>query len=245
MTTQAAVERAAGDAFKALRAKAQSEHGGNTQALLVVYAVESFLRRLAMSDYASQMILKGGMLMAVSDIRRMTKDADLSTHGITNDEGRIRDAVARIWALAPDPHDGVVVDLATIRTETMGGGAEYQGVRCKLVATLGRAQIPIALDFSFGDPSESTLIELQSVIDLAPIRLAAYPLALNLAEKIVTAMQRRETSTRALRRLASRTTVDAAGNGAGRHARQATAVRGHGRAHGLPFPTTRTMGRAH
>ena len=32
---------------------------------------------------------------------------------------------------------------------------EYQGVRCKLVATLGKAQIPFALDLSFGDPKHA------------------------------------------------------------------------------------------
>jgi hypothetical protein len=42
----------------------------------------------------------------------------------------------------------------------------------------------------------STTIRLESVIDQPAVRLRAYPLALNLAEKIVTAMQRRETSTR-------------------------------------------------
>lgn len=78
----------------------------------------------------------------------------------------------------------------------MREGDEYQGVRCKQVAALGRARIPFALDFSFGDPGQSTVIELESVIDRPAVRLAAYPLALNLAEKIVTAMQRRETSTR-------------------------------------------------
>ncbi len=196
MTAQALVDRAAGEAFIALQAKARAEHGGNTQPLLVVYAVESFLRRLAMSDHAHQMVLKGGMLMAVSHIRRMTKDADLSTHGMDNDEEHVRNVVARICALEPDPHDGVTIDMATIRTKVMREEDEYQGVRCKLVATLGRARIPFALDFSFGDPDESTAIELESVIDRAPVRLYAYPLALNLAEKIVTAMQRRETSTR-------------------------------------------------
>ena len=40
------------------------------------------------------------------------------------------------------------------------------------------------------------MIELASVIDQPDVSLRAYPLALNLAEKIVTAMQRRETSTR-------------------------------------------------
>ena len=66
----------------------------------------------------------------------------------------------------------------------------------KLVAQLAQARIPFALDFSFGDPGESMLISLESVIDRPAIPLQAYPLALNLAEKIVTAMQRRETSTR-------------------------------------------------
>jgi hypothetical protein len=80
-------------AFKALRAKAQAQHAGNTQRLMVVYAVECFLRRLVISEYAHRMVL-------------------------------------------------------------------------------------------------------DSVIDRPAVRLNAYPLALNLAEKIVTAMQRRDTSTR-------------------------------------------------
>jgi predicted nucleotidyltransferase component of viral defense system len=195
LTAAATVDQTAGEAFRALQARARVEHGGNTQALLVVYAVESFLRRLSISDHAHQMVVKGGMLMAASHIRQMTKDADLSTHGMANDEESVRNVVARICALEPDPHDGVMVDMATIRTEVMHE-EEYQGVRCKLVATLGRARIPFALDFSFGDPDESTVIELESVLDRASVRLEAYPLALNLAEKIVTAMQRRETNTR-------------------------------------------------
>jgi hypothetical protein len=190
------VDAAASDAFTALQAKARAEFAGNTQPLLVVYAVESFLRRLAMSDYADRMVLKGGMLMAAQRIRQMTKDADLSTHGMDNDEATVRAAVARIAQLTPDPHDGIAIDPSSIRTEVMRDDAEYQGVRCKLVAGLGRARIPFALDFSFGDPGRSTVIELASVIDRSPIRLDAYPLTLNLAEKVVTAMQRRETSTR-------------------------------------------------
>lgn len=195
MTAQT-IDKAAADAFKALRTKASVEHGGNTQPLLVVYAVESFLRRLAVSEYAHRMVLKGGMLMAASGIRRMTRDADLSTHGVTNDAESVRKIIAGICALVPDPHDGIVIDPASIRTDVMREGDEYEGVRCKLVAGLGRARITFALDISFGDPGRSTTINLASVIDQADVRLAAYPLTLNLAEKIVTAMQRRETGTR-------------------------------------------------
>jgi hypothetical protein len=184
------------EVFRSLQARARAEHGGNTQPLLVVYAVESFLRRLAVSDYAERMVLKGGMLMAASGVRRMTQDADLSTHGVANDAEHVREVIAGICSLVPDPDDGIVIDPTSIRTEVMREGDEYQGVRCKLVAGLGRARIPFALDISFGDPGRSTTIELASVIDQPDVSLRAYPLALNLAEKIVTAMQRRETSTR-------------------------------------------------
>ena len=50
--------------FRELQTLARADYGGNTGALLVVYAVEGFLRRLAASPYATQMTLKGGMLMA-------------------------------------------------------------------------------------------------------------------------------------------------------------------------------------
>ena len=78
MIDEAEVNGAAVQAAKELRARARAEHGSNTQPLMVVYAVESFLRRLAQSDYSGRMVLKGGMLMAANSIRQMTKDADLS-----------------------------------------------------------------------------------------------------------------------------------------------------------------------
>jgi len=196
LTEEPDVTQAAAAAFRALQARARAEHAGNTQPLLVVYAVESFLRRLALSDYAGQMMLKGGMLMAATGIRTMTKDADLATRGLPNDELHVRAVVREICALTPDPHDGVHVDPATVRAETTRDDADYSGVRCKLVAALGRARVPFALDFSFGDPGAATVIKLESVIDQPTISLLAYPLALNLAEKIVTAMQRRATNTR-------------------------------------------------
>lgn len=187
---------AATAAFKAVQARARTEHGGDTHSLLVVYAVESFLRRLSASEHAAHMVLKGGMLMAANDVRAMTRDADLCVQGMPGEQDAVRRIVAEICALEPEPPDGVVIDSATITTETMREEDRYQGVRCRLVARLGRARIPFALDFSFGDPGASTVIHLESVIDRPAIRLHAYPLTLNLAEKIVTAMQRRETNTR-------------------------------------------------
>ncbi len=74
MSDDGQIQQIAQAAFRAVQARAKADFGGNTAPLLTVYAVESFLRRLALSPYAHKMVLKGGMLMAAKNIRRMTKE---------------------------------------------------------------------------------------------------------------------------------------------------------------------------
>ena len=187
-------EQRAREVYRALQALARTDYGGNTGALLVVYAVEGFLRRLAASSYAANMTLKGGMLMAATSARRMTKDADLATVGVANEEAAIATAVREIIAVALD--DGLAFDATTIRTELMREDAEYHGVRVKLEALLSTARVTTTLDFSFGDPHRSVVIELPELLGTGTIRLGSYPPELTLAEKIATMMSRRELNTR-------------------------------------------------
>jgi hypothetical protein len=182
--------------FRELQALARADYGGNTGAVLVVYGVEGFLRRLAASEYASRMTLKGGMLMAAISARRMTKDADLSTRGVGNTEEHVAAAVNDIIAPQLEVDDGLEFDANSIRTELMREEAEYQGVRVKLIVRLATARITTTLDFSFGDPHESTVIELPELLGTGTIRLASYPPELTLAEKVATMMSRRELNTR-------------------------------------------------
>jgi hypothetical protein len=182
--------------FRELQALARADYGGNTGAVLVVYEVEGFLRRLAASEYASRMTLKGGMLMAAISARRMTKDADLSTRGVGNTEEHVAAAVNDIIAPQLEVDDGLEFDANSIRTELMHEEAEYQGVRVKLIVRLATARITTTLDFSFGDPHESTVIELPELLGTGTIRLASYPPELTLAEKVATMMSRRELNTR-------------------------------------------------
>jgi hypothetical protein len=182
--------------FRELQALARADYGGNTGALLVVYGVEGFLRRLAVSKYASQMTLKGGMLMAAISARRMTKDADLSTRGVGNEEEQVAAVVREIIATELDLDDGLEFDADSIRTEVMREDDEYQGVRVKLIANLATARITTTLDFSFGDPHQSTVIELPELLGTGTIRVASYPPELSLAEKVATMMSRRELNTR-------------------------------------------------
>jgi hypothetical protein len=182
------------EVYRALQALARTDYGANTGALLVVYAAEGFLRRLAASPYAANMTLKGGMLMAATSARRMTKDAELATVGVANEEAAIASVVSEIIAVALD--DGLAFDETTIRTELMREDADYHGVRVKLEALLSTARITTTLDFSFGDPHRSVVIELPELLGTGSIRLASYPPELTLAEKIATMMSRRELNTR-------------------------------------------------
>lgn len=182
--------------FREIQALARADYGSNTGALLVVYAVEGFLRRLAASQYAEKMTLKGGMLMAAMSARRMTKDADLSTVGVGHDESIVAAVVAEIIATELEVDDGLEFDADSIRTEVMREDAAYHGVRAKVTAHLGTAKMTTTLDFSFGDPHRSTVIELPELLGTGAIRLASYPPEMSLAEKVATMMSRRELNTR-------------------------------------------------
>jgi hypothetical protein len=182
--------------FREIQALARRDYGANTNALLVVYAVEGFLRRLAASKYTDKLTLKGGMLMAAVSARRMTKDADLSAVGFGNDRAVVAAVVGEILATELDLDDGLAFDPDSIRTEVMREDAEHQGVRVKLIAGLVTARITTTLDFSFGDPHRSTVIELPELLGRGTIRLACYPPEMSLAEKVATMMSRRELNTR-------------------------------------------------
>ena len=66
---------AAGRAYLDLQRRARAE-GHPTQELLTLYVVERWLARLALSPYAEQFVLKGGILLAAFDARRPTADVD-------------------------------------------------------------------------------------------------------------------------------------------------------------------------
>jgi predicted nucleotidyltransferase component of viral defense system len=179
-----------------LQRLAREHHGRDTQALQVLYAIEGFLRRLSVSPYRERMVLKGGMLLAVLDARRMTRDADLSAHGIANDEASVAAIMAEIAStVLPEP-DGVVFETAGVSTEPMRESATYRGVRAKLPASIGVAHVVVTLDLSFGDPGEIEEIRYPEILGGAGISLLAYPLERTLAEKIATMMERGELNTR-------------------------------------------------
>jgi Nucleotidyl transferase AbiEii toxin, Type IV TA system len=187
----------AGDAFLAIQKLARGT-GGDVQELLTLYALEGLLARVSRSVYRGDFVLKGGVLLAAFNLRRPTRDIDLQATRIANDADEVLDRLREIASI--DAGDGLIFDPQATTAHAIREDDDYEGVRVRLVATLGRARLPVGIDVNFGDPiwpapAEITVPRLVE-IGQEPVHILGYPLPMVIAEKTVTALQRGEANTR-------------------------------------------------
>lgn len=187
----------AGDAIIEIR-KLSRRTGANVQQLMMLYALEGLLTRIALSEYHEDFVLKGGVLLAAFAVRRPTKDIDVQATRLGDNPDEVAERVRAIAAL--QVADGLVFDPESVAATTIRDEDEYAGVRVKLVAMLDTARLTIGMDVNFGDPiwPAPQLIDLPRVIDLGlpPVKMLGYPLTMVLAEKIITAIDRGVANTR-------------------------------------------------
>jgi hypothetical protein len=149
---------------------------------------------VAESQYADKLVLKGGMLLAVLDVRRGTRDADMLARGLAGDESRLKAVVGEIASIPMA--DGVDFDTEAISIATIREGAEYEGIRLALPASLGGAELKLRLDLSFGDPVEPQQIDYPTLLGDQGFPLLGYPLESVIAEKADTMMFLGDANTR-------------------------------------------------
>lgn len=137
--------------------------GRNTQQLFELYIHERFLARLAESRFSEMLVLKGGMLLAVLEVRRPTRDADMLARGLANDEENLRAVVGEIAAISMA--DGVSFDATEISITSIREDAHYEGVRLALPTNLAGAVLKLRLDLSFGDPVKPQRIDYPTLLD--------------------------------------------------------------------------------
>jgi len=184
----------AGRAYRDLQNKARRE-SRPTDELLSLYTLEGFLDRLAVSARSRDFVLKGGVLLAAYDLRRPTRDVDLQVSAMANDAATILALVNEIAGIERD--DGLVYATGQSTAETIRDQDEYSAVRVSMGASLATAQLRFHVDVNIGDPVSPTakLVEVPKLLG-GSISVRGYPLAMVLAEKIVTAVERGTANTR-------------------------------------------------
>ncbi|MGH7919810.1 MAG: nucleotidyl transferase AbiEii/AbiGii toxin family protein, partial [Candidatus Dormibacteraceae bacterium] len=160
-----------------------------------LYILEAFLARLGISPFASQLVLKGGVLLSAFGERRPTRDVDLQAQDLDNEAGNLRAIVCEIASLKLD--DGVVFDVERAVAEVIRDEEAYSGVRVTMTARLATARMHFHVDVNVGDPI-TPAPELVGVPRLlgGEVIVHGYPLAMVHAEKIVTAISRGTVNTR-------------------------------------------------
>lgn len=194
---------AAGRAYLDLQNQARRQ-GRQTQQLLTFYAMERWLARLSTSPHADQFVLKGGVLLAAVDVRRPTVDVDTMVRDLAADRdtlvGVIRDVAARPSTITVGgDDDGVVFTTDSLAVSTIREGNVYEGVRLTFGALVGSARVKIGLDVSVGDPitPAPVSVHLPSVRPgTSPVVILGYPLETVLAEKVSTAIELGDATTR-------------------------------------------------
>ena len=115
--------------------------------------------------------------------RRATWDLDLLGRG----DSSVDAIVAAVRELCELPsEDAIDFDAASVRAEEIRGPDEYGGVRVRLVARLGGAQIPVQIDVGFGDAvvPPPTVESYPTLLDHPEPRVLAYPREAVVAEKL-------------------------------------------------------------
>ncbi len=195
MTKRPTHETTAGSRYLALR-KLGRQLERPTSELLQLYALEGFLSRLVHSPHRDKLVLKGGMLLAAFDLRRPTRDVDFLALRTDNDEAAVRELIRDVAAVNID--DGLVFRLDAVTSAVIRDEDIYPGVRVRLEATLATARLIFQADINVGDPVVPSPVRttLPTLLGGPDLEILAYPKAMVVAEKLVTALQRGRANTR-------------------------------------------------
>ncbi|HEX6851816.1 MAG TPA: nucleotidyl transferase AbiEii/AbiGii toxin family protein [Candidatus Polarisedimenticolaceae bacterium] len=154
--------------------------------VLVRYASERLLYRLARSPHAGRFVLKGALLLYVwlGETIRPTRDADLLGFGELDAES-LRNTFLVICGQQVEP-DGIEFDPASLRVGAIRVEDAYGGQRVELTARIGKARLRVQVDIGIGDAvvPEPQWIEYPSLLDLPRPRLRAYRPDSAIAEKV-------------------------------------------------------------
>lgn len=180
-----------------LKNKAE-ESGRSMQLCLQLFCQEEFLRRVELSKYADNLVLKGGLFLytLTNFDSRVTVDIDFMMRRLPNTPEDMRGILEEILA-ADTGNDFITFEIKEI--SPIAVEKKYAGVRAIMTAHIKNTRTPVGVDFGVGDVivphPEKRTIPVQLPSFKAPT-LNTYSLETTVAEKIDAILSLMEFSSR-------------------------------------------------
>lgn len=174
------------------------ESGRSYQLCLQLFCQEEFLRRLEKSEYADNLVLKGGLFIySLTDFdSRVTVDVDFLLRKIPNTPEQLQPVIENIIA-TPTDNDFIIFEIKNIAPIAVA--KKYAGIGASLVARIKNTKTPFSIDFGVGDIIIPKQVKRKIPTQLddftAPI-INTYSLETTIAEKIDAILSLMEFSSR-------------------------------------------------
>lgn len=175
------------------RLKNQSkEEGIPFQMVLQLFAQEEFLRKLSLSKYADNLILKGGMFIyTLTEFdSRPTRDIDFLIKNLHGSLENIEQTMRDICNISTG-NDFIMIEV--LGTETISVDKKYPGVKTSFMGSIGKVRIPFSIDVGIDDvivPDPIKRMIITRLPDFVSPEVYTYSLESTIAEKFDAILQR-------------------------------------------------------
>lgn len=174
------------------------ESGRSYQLCLQLFCQEEFLRRLEKSQYAENLVLKGGLFIySVTDFdSRVTVDVDFLLRKVPNTPEQLQTVIETIIS-TPTGNDFVIFEIKDIAPIAVA--KKYAGIGVSLVARIKNTKTPFSIDFGVGDvivPKQEKRKIPTQLDDFTAPTVNTYSLETTIAEKIDAILSLMEFSSR-------------------------------------------------
>jgi predicted nucleotidyltransferase component of viral defense system len=172
--------------------------GISYQQCLQLFFQEEFLRKLARSKYAKNLILKGGLFIytLTNFESRSTVDVDFLMRGLTNDITRMDEIIAEILEIETGNN---FVTFQAKKAEPIALQMKYPGLSLQITGFIKNIRVPFNVDIGVGDvivPNAKLRCIQTQLEGYEKPEIWTYSLESTIAEKLDAILQRFELTSR-------------------------------------------------
>ncbi len=172
--------------------------GKSLQLYLQLLCQEEFLRKVSLSEFKSQLVLKGGLFIyTLTNFEgRSTIDMDFLLRNLDNSEENIQKITQNILSIETGND---FISYEVVGYERIAMERKYSGISVHLIGKIGNTKTPIYVDFGVGDVivPDSELRMIRSQLEaFDEVEINTYSIDSTIAEKFDAIIQRYELTSR-------------------------------------------------